>query len=170
MKRIGLSLVVAGCAWGSATGWSQQTVAQQLAVVDEKVNRLTAEVESLQFNQKKLQEQLDDLQAQVLNLRKAGGTTAADADAIQAQIRAVDAAREKDKQIILDTLAKELANLNGGRAGSAGKPATGEYVVQKGDTLSSIARQHGVTVANLRKANSLTTDALQPGQKLVIPK
>ena len=43
------------------------------------------------------------------------------------------------------------------------------YQVQKGDTLYSISRKLGVTVADLRRANSLTIDTLTPGQLLVIP-
>ena len=43
------------------------------------------------------------------------------------------------------------------------------YQVQKGDTLYSISKKLGVTVADLRRANSLTTDTLTPGQLLVIP-
>jgi LysM repeat protein len=163
--------MVAGCAWSSATALAQQTVAQQLAIVDEKLSKLTAEVEALQFSQKKLQEQVDDLQAQVLNLRKAGSTSSVDLDAIQAQIRAVDAAREKDKQIILDTLAKELSALSGGKSGSKPVATTAgkEHVVQKGETLTSIAKQYGVTVAELRKVNNLPGSNISVGQKLTIP-
>ncbi len=170
MKGLRFCLVLTGCVWCGAAVFGQQTVAQQLAIVDEKLNKLSAEVEALQFNQRKLQEQVDDLQTQVVNLRKAGGASAASFDALQAQLRTLDAARERDKQIILDTLAKELASLSGSRAGSTGKPSSGEYVVQKGDTLTTIAKQHGVTVASLRKANNLTSDELKVGQKLVIPK
>ena len=43
------------------------------------------------------------------------------------------------------------------------------YQVQRGDTLYSISRKLGVTVADLRRVNSLTTDTLTPGQLLVIP-
>lgn len=43
------------------------------------------------------------------------------------------------------------------------------YQVQKGDTLYSISRKLGVTVADLRRANSLNADTLTPGQLLVIP-
>lgn len=42
------------------------------------------------------------------------------------------------------------------------------YRVQKGDTLSSLARKHGTTVAELRKANGLTGEALKIGQALRI--
>lgn len=45
-----------------------------------------------------------------------------------------------------------------------------KYTVKSGDTLSKIARDHKVTVANLKKWNSLTSDNLRPGQVLKIRK
>ena len=47
--------------------------------------------------------------------------------------------------------------------------AGGTYVVQKGDILGRIANKHGVKVADLKKANGLTSDKIVVGQKLVIP-
>ena len=44
------------------------------------------------------------------------------------------------------------------------------YKVRTGDTISSIAKKQGVTVANLRKANHLKSDHLKVGQALTIPK
>ncbi len=43
------------------------------------------------------------------------------------------------------------------------------YVVKSGDSLYSIARAFGTTVAELREINNLTTDTLQIGQLLRIP-
>jgi murein DD-endopeptidase MepM/ murein hydrolase activator NlpD len=44
-----------------------------------------------------------------------------------------------------------------------------KYIVQKGDTLSGIARKFGVSVADLKTANRLITDALGLGRELLIP-
>ena len=46
---------------------------------------------------------------------------------------------------------------------------TNTYVVQKGDTLYSIANKLGTTVSELKKENNLTTNTLQIGQVLRIP-
>ena len=46
---------------------------------------------------------------------------------------------------------------------------TNTYVVQKGDSLYSIAAKLGTTVAELKKENNLTSNTLQIGQVLRIP-
>ncbi len=65
-----------------------------------------------------------------------------------------------------------------GGAGSATGGATAgtttgqskTYVVQRGDTLLSIARRFGLTLKDLQAANNITNpDKIYPGQKLVIP-
>jgi murein DD-endopeptidase MepM/ murein hydrolase activator NlpD len=43
------------------------------------------------------------------------------------------------------------------------------YIVKPGDTLSSIARQFNVTIADLKRVNNLTSDELRAGQTLTIP-
>ena len=42
------------------------------------------------------------------------------------------------------------------------------YTVQAGDTLYSISRKFGVSVADIRKLNQLTNDSLAVGQTLVL--
>ena len=64
-------------------------------------------------------------------------------------------------------------------APSSGSPTAGTtndnagsgqtYTVKSGDSLTKIAGQFGVTVRNLRSANSLKTDKIVVGQKLKIP-
>lgn len=46
---------------------------------------------------------------------------------------------------------------------------TNTYVVQKGDTLYSIANKLGTTISELKKENNLTTNTLQIGEVLRIP-
>lgn len=42
------------------------------------------------------------------------------------------------------------------------------YTVRKGDTLSSIARKHGISVSTLKKRNGIKGDKIRVGQKLKI--
>ena len=44
------------------------------------------------------------------------------------------------------------------------------YVVKKGDSVDSIAEHSDASAAEIRKANSLSGNRLQPGKTLVIPK
>lgn len=60
----------------------------------------------------------------------------------------------------------EYSNVPYTKPGTTPTPTPNTYVVQKGDTLFSIARQLNTTVAELRKINNLTSDILQVGQVL----
>ena len=42
------------------------------------------------------------------------------------------------------------------------------YIVQAGDSLASIARQHGTTVEEIKRINQLSTEVLNPGVELII--
>lgn len=49
-------------------------------------------------------------------------------------------------------------------------PKTAEYVVKKGDTLSKIAKEHGIAWQELKKENGIADEKkLQVGQKLKVP-
>jgi LysM repeat protein len=155
-------------------GPAEPDLAQSPAIIDERLKQLSQQIEALQFDQQQMQKQVADLQAQVAELHRASGAASTnDLQALDAKIKASDAAREKDKQAILDAVAKEIAAISGRDSSSVivvpaaeGK----EYIVQKGDTLTSIAKTNRITIAQLKKANNLTTDTLQVGQKLVISK
>lgn len=45
----------------------------------------------------------------------------------------------------------------------------GSVEVQPGDTLSAIARRHNITIAALKTANGLSSDAIATGQRLSLP-
>lgn len=51
-----------------------------------------------------------------------------------------------------------------------GLPGMVVYVVKSGDSLWSIGKKYYVSVDRLKKLNNLTSDVLQPGQKLLIVK
>ena len=53
-------------------------------------------------------------------------------------------------------------------AGSAASRAAASYTVAKGDTLSTIAAKHGVSVADLRSWNHLKNDNIRLGQSLQV--
>jgi LysM repeat protein len=55
----------------------------------------------------------------------------------------------------------------GGAPAESGAPTI--HLVKGGETLTKIARQHGVTIKALRAANSLKTDRINAGQRLKVP-
>jgi LysM repeat protein len=65
--------------------------------------------------------------------------------------------------------AKIAPKANSGTSAKTASAAGGTYVVQKGDILGRIANKHKVKVADLKKANGLTSDKIVVGQKLIIP-
>jgi hypothetical protein len=75
-------------------------------------------------------------------------------------------------------LAERTANTPGIKIAQASQPTYAsvvpvspntDYKVRRGDSLWSIARKHGVTVAELKRANNLRSSTIKAGQKLVIP-
>ena len=65
--------------------------------------------------------------------------------------------------------AKPIAKTASATPAKTASAAGGTYVVQKGDILGRIANKFGIKVADLKKANGLTSDKIVVGQKLVIP-
>ena len=66
---------------------------------------------------------------------------------------------------------RAAANGNRQTAGSQSTSGTanGRYRVRRGDSLGSIARKFGVSVRQLRAANSIRGHLIHPGQTLVVP-
>ncbi len=101
----------------------EQTVAQQLSILDERISKLRADVDALQFNQQQVQQDIKQVQGQIDEVRHAGPSASAnDLQALEARVKALDAARETDKKVIIDQLAKELAAMSGGKGGRGRDP------------------------------------------------
>jgi LysM repeat protein len=43
------------------------------------------------------------------------------------------------------------------------------YTVQRGDTLTEIARKHGVTIEDIKQANNMSSSLILAGKELIIP-
>jgi len=54
-------------------------------------------------------------------------------------------------------------------SGGGGGGGSKNYTVASGDNLYRISLRHGTTVRAIKNANGLTSDVIQPGQRLRIP-
>ena len=64
---------------------------------------------------------------------------------------------------------QSLGSLSGEEISSHDETGIGEYVVQKGDTISSVARHFNISSNTILWANDLTTKSvISPGKKLII--
>jgi LysM repeat protein len=99
------------------------------------------------------------------SIAKANGTTA---KAIQDANPGVDPLKLKIGQSIKLPAPTTTAPTTAQTSMSSGS-SSDIYKVKSGDTLTSIAKAHGITLKELRGANSLTTDRIVVGQQLKIP-
>ena len=134
------------------------TAAQLRAVQDENAE-LETRVISLERKIAELQETNQKLLNEVAAVKR---QSAADADAREAQMKAI--LSKIDKLAATPPPAVTVPT----------PVSTGTeydiYEVQKGATLSVIAKAYEVTVQDIKKANNLKSDMLQVGQKLKIPR
>jgi LysM repeat protein len=99
-------------------------------------------------------------------IAKANGTTVS---ALTKANPGVDSAKLKVGQKIKIPAVEASAPKTAAGGDSAAGGAPGVYVVKSGDTLTKVAKTHGVTVSELRAANGLKVSSLKVGQKLKIP-
>jgi LysM repeat protein len=185
MKRC-LHLVIIAAAGslasGCATLFEDPAVAQQqrredMALVDEKIRRIEGRIETMELELNRIQQQVDALPRSAGNDIMQLQTSIND---LNRKIQQVDAARERDKQEIVDTLSRKVATIVSKSGGSSSPPkksstratsGTGyEHVVESGQTLSAIASAYGVKQADIIQANDLKEPyLLRVGQKLFIP-
>ncbi|MBN1520859.1 MAG: M23 family metallopeptidase [Spirochaetales bacterium] len=73
-----------------------------------------------------------------------------------------------DELIALNGIKDPAKVMPGTRLEIPGATALVSYTVQPGDTLYSIAKRFGMSVDQLKLANKLKSDVIQPGQKLLV--
>ena len=179
---------LAGCVTTQDYQTRMDAQAQENArLLQEQTGKLAGRIESLELDNQKLRSDVEALRAN--QSRAASGAT--EVQALRAElgdfdrrIRTMEAAREKDKQELVDTLSRKISQIMGGGApvdggskrrkssgGETHSSGGGSYVVKSGDSLSTIATGNGVTLKALMEANGIkNSNQIRVGQKLVIPK
>jgi len=145
----------------------------RLRVPAEKAAQLAAVMDEIPRMEKSFPEFAGGRGAKVRHRVRRGETLASIANKYGTSVQAIRASNKlsakrrvvEGQRLIIPILTRTAA----GSSGQAKKvEETVHYRVQKGDTLSSLARKHGTTVAELRKTNGLTGEALKVGQVLRI--
>ena len=134
------------------------TAAQLRAVQDENAELETRMIE-LERKLAALQETNQKLLNEIAAVKR---QSAADADAREAQMKAILSK--------IDKLAATPAPATTVPTPVSVADDYDIYEVQKGATLSVIAKAYNVTEQDIKKANNLKSDMLQVGQKLKIPR
>jgi LysM repeat protein len=190
MKRISFLLAVV------VLGTTPAIVAQD-AATEERLNRLSGQIEDLKAGQDSLRKQIEALMKEIENVReqasKPSGNYAAQEDlkTLEKAVKEVDQKRIEDAEKIQTQLLnlrkgllsasptqnqKKSAPPAANDTPASDKPEKGfEYTVQKGDTLSTIVQAYReknikVTTDQILKANpDLKPEKMKVGQKIFIP-
>lgn len=188
MKRISL-LLVTGLLALPAVAPAQD------AATEERLNKLSAQIDVLVDAKEAQNKKIDDLQSQIRDLQnqlsKPSGNYASADDLKQLAdaVKEVDKKRQEDNERVLNELEKLGKSLGGGTSrrdrGTAPvsdiKPSINanaphfEYPVQAGDTLAAIVKAYRdkgikVTLQQVLAANpGLKPESLRVGQKIIIP-
>ncbi len=148
--------------------------------LQDQLARTEGRLESLEMEYQRLLNEINSLRSNNGEAGTQQRTAQARMDALEQRLAALDAARERDRQAIVDQLTGRIAEVmrTGAPARGAARPAAGgaasntgyEHAVQPGETLSAIAAAYKVSVKTIIDANNLKDpDHLRQGQKLFIP-
>jgi len=181
----GVAALMAGCA--SPPSWLEGTVfdnspdpavarvattTQQMSV---EFRQLSEQMSEIRRNQQEQDQRLSRMEAQL----QSGGRAQSEIAALQRDVQMLRADRESLRKEITTDLAvriEKIANARPtpaptGASSSASASRTGyKHPVEKGQTLSEIAKGYGKSVDSIMKANNIKDPAtLRVGQVLFIP-
>jgi chromosome segregation ATPase len=175
-----LALLAGGCITLPSEQIAEETRAREdFLLLQEDIRQLSGRIEGIELEMDRLRARMDAsrteqagaLSAQLEGLR-------AKTSELDARIRALDAARDKDRQEIVDSLSRKVSQIVSTPPAATGRTKSQrpvknegyEHVVQPGETLSAIAAAYKVKAADIIEANGLkSADQLRAGQKLFIP-
>jgi LysM repeat protein len=177
-----LVLGTSGCMTTYQDQRTRQAVAERedMLLMREEMRRLAGRIEGVELELERARRQMDTSQEEQTHaVRSQQQQAELRLTALDRRIQEVDAARQKDRQDIIDQVAATFTQLL--REHQSARPATAsraprgsgygyEHVVGAGETLSHIASAYGVSTRAIIDANDLSNpDRLRVGQTLFIP-
>lgn len=177
-----ISLLSSGCVTTYQDQRARQEVRERedMLILQEEIRRLAGRVETLEME---IAQVYRDVELQKTESQRAQRTQRDQLDqrlaGVEQQVEAVDRARIRDREEIVQQLSATMAQLIREQLARAPartptRPAGSgygyEHTVGPGETLSHIAAAYGVTTRAIIDANNLPNpDRLRVGQKLFIP-
>jgi len=177
---VGMTVLMTGCAtWFDGTIFESKPdpTATRLTATTQQMNmelrQISEQMAEVKRNQVDLDARLGRMEAQLAS----GGRTQEDITALRRDIQMLRADRETLKKEISSDLAGRIAQVSTqmsrptGAATANTRPSTGvEHKVERGQTLSEIARGYGKSMDSIMKANNIrNAGTLREGQVLFIP-
>lgn len=149
-------------------------------MTEEAMRRIEGRVETLEFELQRLQQELGRTREDAAGVaRSATELLEPRLDTVESRMAALEKQRVKDRQEIVDSLSKKMADImksssSGGGVTRSSKPRSSgygyEHTVEAGQTLSEIAAAYGVSVQRILEENNLSNaNMLKVGQVLFIP-
>ena len=144
-----------------------------VSYVEELAGNTAAQLRAVQDENAELETRLIALERKIADLQETNQKLLNELAVVKRQSAADADAREAQMKAILSKIDKLAATPP--PVVTVPTPVSTEaeydvYEVQKGATLSVIAKAYDVTVQDIKKANNLKSDVLQIGQKLKIPR
>ena len=144
-----------------------------VSYVEELAGNTAAQLRAVQDGNAELETRVIELERKLAVLQESNQKLLNEVAAVKRQSAADADAREAQMKAILskiDKLAATPPPVVTVPTPVSTEPEYDIYEVQKGATLSVIAKAYEVSVQDIKKANNLKSDVLQIGQKLKIPR
>jgi LysM repeat protein len=157
--------VLAGCQTIQTPQQRQQEAARQQAAsryTEERVKRLQGQVESIEMENARLMQELQQLRNEVRSY-------STQISQLSTSMQSLEAKQARETQEVINRVEGLLKKSVASRPSAPSRGAGREHVVEAGHTLSAIAQAYGTTVNAIKKANNLKSDNIYVGQKLFIP-
>ncbi len=194
-----ISLLLVSAAFAQNDAAWRAGVSEDLRGINESLRRLNDRLDVIETNHATLQRECARISDELRELRSNPSASTQDIERLAAEVKRLDdalkqsnATREREKTALVEQVAKMIDEMQRksprgdpvvGRSAGSGDPRTTndseraqetaplqKHTVKSGENLTVIARQYGVTIADIRSTNRLPSDVLRVGQVLTIRK